>query len=78
MTYKQGTILQAKQAFTMKAPGARGRAVNVKLGDKFWITSATYNNKDSAFIDRQGKGVISHGYKLDLSDLENLFNMVEE
>lgn len=77
-TYSQGMILKAKQAFTMKVPGTRGRPVTVKVGDEFWVTTATYTNKTSANVERKGKGVISGGHKLDLPDLEALFEVVEE
>ena len=72
---KQGQELKALQSFTMRKHGARGRAVLVKVGDKFWVTSATYNNKEAAFIDREGRGVIGHGYKLDLTDIQALFEV---
>jgi hypothetical protein len=74
---KQGQNLKAIQSFTMRKHGARGRAALVKVGDVFWVTSSTYNNKEAAFIDREGKGVISHGYKLDLADINNLFDVIE-
>jgi hypothetical protein len=73
---KQGQELVAKHSFTMRKSGARGRPALVKVGDKFWVTSTTYNNKEAAFVDREGKGVISHGYKLALVDIQALFEVI--
>lgn len=73
---KQGTDLVAKQAFTMKAPNSRGRAVSVKVGDKFTVTSPLHMNKEACMIDRANKAKINSGYLLGLSDLENLFEVV--
>ena len=74
---KQGTDLIAKQAFTMKNPASRGRAVSVKVGDKFTVTSPLHMNKNHAMIDRANKAKINSGYQLDLSDIEKLFEVVE-
>lgn len=74
---KQGTDLIAKQAFTMKNPGSRGRAVSVKVGDKFTVTSPLHMNKESCMIDRANKAKINSGYKLEISDINNLFEVVE-
>lgn len=61
---KHGQSLIAKQAFGFKVPGARGRGVTVKVGDKFWVTNCGTDQKRSGLIliDREGKGYISHGY----------------
>jgi hypothetical protein len=74
---KQGTTLKATKEFTMKKEGSRGRAVSVKVGDLFIITSPTYNNKESSLVDRYKSANLNQGYKLDNSDIENLFQMVD-
>lgn len=73
---KQGQELIAKVAFTMKFEGKRGRPVNVKIGDRFWVTTTDYSNKTHAKIDRYGKGFISHGYCLSLEQISQLFEEV--
>lgn len=77
VTYKQGDTLVAKKAFTMKVPGTRGRPVNVKVGDKFWITSTTYSNTSHCQIDRLNKGSICNGYYISNECIEELFEVVE-
>lgn len=74
---KQGTILQAREAFSMKAPGTRGRPVSVKAGDEFWVTTATINNKETMRIDRKGKGTISNGWLISAQLVHSLFEVVE-
>lgn len=73
---KQGTHLIAKQAFTMKNPGSRGRAVSVKIGDNFIVTSPLHMNEEFCIIDRASKAKINSGYKLKISDINNLFEVV--
>lgn len=74
---KQGTVLIAKQDFTMKNPSSRGRAVSVKVGDKFTVTSPLHVNKESCIIDRVSKAQINNGYKLEISEINNLFEVAE-
>lgn len=76
--FEQCQNLVAKQAFTMKVPGQRGRAVSVKVGDKFWVTTPTYSNVSVAKIERKGKGSISSGYQMDVSTIQSLFEAVVE
>lgn len=73
--FEQCQNLVAKQAFTMKVPGSRGRAVSVKVGDKFWITTPTYSNVTVAKIDRKGKGIIGNGYQMDIETIKALFEV---
>ena len=73
---KQGQDLIAKQAFTMKTPGSRGRAVSVKVGDKFVVTSPTHSNKTRCMIDRTKKAKINSGYMLDFEDITLFFDEV--
>lgn len=75
---KQGQTLIAKQAFTMKVPGTRGKPVSVKVGDKFWVTSTTYSNKTQCQIDRYGKGSICNGYLISIETINSLFDMVDD
>ena len=72
---EQGAYLIAKQAFTMKNPGSRGRAVSVKIGDKFIVTSPLHMNKEFCMIDRASKAKINSGYMLKISDINNLFEV---
>lgn len=76
-TFEQCQDLVAIQAFTMKVPGAKGRAVSVKVGDKFWITTPAYSNEIVAKIDRKGKGIIGNGYQMDVETIKALFEVVE-
>jgi hypothetical protein len=78
MNMKQGTELIAKQAFTMKVPGAKGRPVSVKIDDKFWVTTPKYSNNTHVKIDRVGKGTIGNGHYVDLEALNCLFITEEE
>jgi hypothetical protein len=75
-TLEQCQNLVAKQAFAMKVPSQRGRAVSVKVGDKFWITTPTYSNVSTAKIDRRGKGTIGNGYQMDVETIKALFEVV--
>lgn len=74
---KQGLVLKAKQEFTMKKEGSRGRAMHVKIGDTFIVTSPTYNNKEASLIDRYKSANLNQGYKLANSDINKLFEAVE-
>lgn len=60
-----------------QSSGKRGRAVSVKVGDKFTVTSPLHMNKNHAMIDRANKAKINSGYQLDLSDIINLFEAVQ-
>jgi hypothetical protein len=75
MTYAQCDILIAKQSFQLKVAGQRGRPVSVRIGDRFWVTSATYRNVETVKIDRKGKGNIGDGYLLTVEFINNLFEV---
>ena len=78
MNFPQGQELIAKQAFTMKVPGTKGRPTTIKVGDKFWITSPKHTNSTHVKIDRLGKGTIANGHYIDLETVNSLFDVVEE
>lgn len=73
---KQGLVLKAKQEFTMKKEGARGRAMHIKAGDVFIVTSPEYNNKEASLVDRYKSASLNQGYKLLNSDIEALFEVI--
>lgn len=73
---KQGLVLKAKQEFTMKKEGSRGRAMHIKVGDVFIITSPEYNNKEASLVDRYKSASLNQGYKLLNSDIEALFEVI--
>ena len=75
--YKQGTRLTAKKDFQFKAPGARGRQITVKAGQKFWVTNTGLDpaHKNIVMIDREGKGHISHGYAFSPEMIADLFQV---
>lgn len=73
---KQGIVLKAKQEFTMKKEGSRGRAMHIKIGDVFIITSPCYDNKEASLIDRYKSANLNQGYKLLNSDINNLFDLI--
>lgn len=73
---KQGLVLKAKQEFTMKKEGSRGRAMHIKVGDVFVVTSPDYNNKEASLVDRYKSASLNQGYKLLNSDINNLFDFV--
>jgi hypothetical protein len=76
-TIKQGADLVAKSGFQFKAPGARGRAVTVKPGQRFWVTNSDLDQKRSGqvMIDRAGRGCISHGYAFTPATLAQYFEV---
>lgn len=65
--------LKAKQAFSMKMPGARGRAVTVKAGDLFWVTTGKWKKDSLPMIQRKGKGHMGTGYPIDPSLIFEFF-----
>ena len=61
---KQGEILVATGNFQLRKFRA-SRGCEVKVGDRFWVTSSTLANKSGLIaIDREGRGQISQGYAL--------------
>lgn len=69
----QGDEIIANQDFSFKVAGARGRPVTVRKGDIFWITSPSYENKESVKIERKGKGHINTGYCFDIETINTYF-----
>lgn len=73
---KQSTILKAKQAFSMRAAGARGRAVQVKVGDRFIITtSSVWNLSNPPKIMREAGAMLGCGYNMDIETINQLFTV---
>lgn len=72
---KQGTYLTANQAFTMRKEGAKGRSVQVNVGDVFIVTSPSYLNNGSALIAREQGAVIGQGYRLTTEQISYLFDI---
>lgn len=63
MTYiPQGTSLTCKKEVSFKV-GNKGRVITIKKGHKCWVTnSQTDQAKGHITIDREGRGIISHGW----------------
>lgn len=51
--------IRAKQGFSFRVPGQRGKAITVKQGDIFWIVSPSYVIKrdENIEIARKGKSM---------------------
>ena len=73
----QFSTLIAKVAFQMKFEGAKGRAVNVKVGDVFLVTNPHHMQENGIKIDRKNKASINSGYMLPLEQVTALFNIGE-
>lgn len=73
---KQGTRLTAKGNFQFKAPGAKGRPVVVKAGQRFWITNSMLDQV--VMIDREGRGHISNGYAFTPEMIDDLFQVSDK
>lgn len=74
---KQFTVLVAMMDFSFKVPGAKGRAVNVREGDRFVVTSPKHSNITHALIAREKRAILNTGYKFALTTLKDLFAEVE-
>ncbi|GGG61026.1 hypothetical protein [Hymenobacter glacieicola] len=72
---KQGTYLIAKTGIEFSTPGARGRKVKIKQGQRMVVTSPGYRNTESVMVDKAGKGHIGSGYLLDLSAINEFFTI---
>lgn len=68
--------LTASKDFAFKA-GGKGRAVVVRKGQRFWVTSSTtlQNASGVVLIDREGKGCISVGWAFDPAQLPDFFQL---
>jgi hypothetical protein len=71
----QFTTLTVKQAFSMKSEGSRGRAVQAKIGDRFVVTSPSYDNKETAKIAREKGSMLNVGYLFPVSLIETYFEV---
>lgn len=67
--------LKAKKEFTMRMPGSRGRAVSVKAGDLFWVTTGKFC-AGLPMIQRKGKGHMGTGYPIDPQLILDLFDPI--
>jgi len=72
--FNQCTILEVVEPFSFLT---MGRRVECKLGQKFWITSPTYNNKNFCLIARKGQGSINTGWQLNNSDINRFFKVIK-
>jgi hypothetical protein len=73
---KQSTILIAKQAFSLRAAGARGRAVQVKPGDRFIVTtSEVWSLSHCPKIMRERGAILGCGYNMDIDTINQLFDV---
>ena len=72
---KQCTQLIAKSNFSVNK--GNGRHMQVKTGDRFWVTSPAYENSESFKFNRKGKGSIGDGPWLPIKYLDELFDIVE-
>lgn len=66
---KQGDTLIATGNFILRKARA-SKGANVKIGDRFWVTSSSLSNESGiASIDREGRGHISQGYAMKISNI---------
>ena len=76
---KQGTLLEAKRDFAFRNNN-KGRPVQVKEGDRFWVTNTEVNQQQIGciLIDRQNKGHMSQGWPVSFEQVEELFDIQGE
>lgn len=55
-TFAQGTFFKAAKSFAFKVPGARGKPINVRVGDLFWIVTPQYEQKRTGIVGIARKG----------------------
>jgi hypothetical protein len=72
--FGQGTVLEVIEPFSFKP--SKGRAVEGKEGQRFWITSPSYKNQTHCLIARKGKGSANIGWQLGNLDIERFFKVV--
>ncbi|MNK14395.1 hypothetical protein D3C87_325150 [compost metagenome] len=61
----------------MRAPGARGRPVQVNLGDRFVVTtSEVWNSTNPPKIMREANAMLGCGYAMDIKTINQLFEEV--
>jgi hypothetical protein len=74
---KQGTTLIATGNFSLRKARA-SRALNVKIGDKFWVTSSVTSNASGIIrFDKEGRGHISCGYVMKIENVLANFAVAE-
>jgi len=73
---EQGHALIAKSDFAFRA-SAKGRAVTVRKGQGFWVTTSEYTQARTGVvtIDRKGKGCIGNGYHFTPAQIADLFEV---
>jgi hypothetical protein len=60
----------------MREPGARGRAVQVKPGDRFIVTtSEVWNSTNPPKIMRERGAMLGCGYNMDIVTINQLFDV---
>lgn len=75
---KHSSVLIAKQAFSMREQGARGRSVQVKPGDRFIVTtSEVWNLNHCPKIMRERGAMMGCGYSMDIETINSLFEVVQ-
>jgi hypothetical protein len=75
---KQGTVLIATKDFSFrKSLTARGRAVAVKTGQRFWKTNTEVetNQTGIVWICREGTGFVSGGWPFDIDQIGEYFEV---
>lgn len=75
-TYKQFTMLKVKVSFSMKHTGAKGKAVQTKVGDLFYVTNPEHMQCDGIKVDRTNRATLNSGYLLDQEKIELLFDVI--
>ena len=75
---KQGQTLIAKSDFGFRAT-AKGRAVRVRTGQRFWVTNSQIcQDQDGVIVlAREGKGSISCGWPFSPSVIDAYFEVTQ-
>jgi len=75
---KQGQTLIAKTDFGFRA-NAKGRAVHVRTGQRFWVTNSQIcQDQDGVIVlAREGKGSISCGWPFSPSVIDAYFEVAQ-
>jgi len=73
--FDQCTVLEVIEPFSFKP--SKGRPVEGKLGQRFWVTSPTYKNQTYCLIARKGQGSANIGWQLNNSDINRFFKVVQ-
>lgn len=70
--FPQFSELTAKVSFTLQYKG-EGRAINVKIGDIFFVTNPSYRQSEGIKIARKKGAFSNQGYALTKEQIEQLF-----